>query len=169
MLDTLGIDQPQWAALTSLEERSAFCERVEYPRARAAVVRLSGAAMSVVYGADDLEHYLKQAASVSKEHPVISRCACVRACLIAGRPRAEDGLRAHPPPQYISTKEIDVDAVAKDCRLLMHAISEHIENAGVHSGDATLVQPPQDLAAVTIQKLEAATARSPWRCRSRGP
>ncbi|KAI8147634.1 isoaspartyl dipeptidase-like protein [Fennellomyces sp. T-0311] len=135
MLDRIGVDQPQWRELTSFDEAEAFCDKVGYPVLVRPSYVLSGAAMNTVYSRDNLASYLKEAADVSREHPVVIS-------------------------KYIEdAKEIEMDAVALDGKLIMHVISEHVENAGVHSGDATLVQPPQDLDPETVRKIESATAK----------
>lgn len=129
MLDSIGISQPRWKELTNLENIKSFCEEVGYPCLVRPSYVLSGAAMNVAYSHRDLEGYLSEASAVSKEHPVvISKFIC-------------------------EAKEIDVDAVAKDGILMAMAVSEHVENAGVHSGDATLVTPPQDLNSETLAKI----------------
>ncbi|KTW28469.1 carbamoyl-phosphate synthase, large subunit [Pneumocystis carinii B80] len=133
MLDRIGIDQPLWKELTSIDEASDFCESVTYPVLVRPSYVLSGAAMNTVYSKDDLADYLKQAVDVSKEHPVVIT-------------------------KYIEgAKEIELDAVAKDGKLIIHFITEHVENAGVHSGDATLILPPQDLDPETVHQIEQAT------------
>ncbi|ORY96495.1 isoaspartyl dipeptidase-like protein [Syncephalastrum racemosum] len=135
MCDDIGVDQPFWKELSSYEEAEKFCDNVGYPVLVRPSYVLSGAAMNTVYSKDDLASYLKEAADVSREHPVVIS-------------------------KYIEeAKEIEMDAVARDGKLIMHVISEHVENAGVHSGDATLVQPPQDLDPETVRKIEAATAK----------
>ncbi|KAK0735784.1 hypothetical protein B0T21DRAFT_290282 [Apiosordaria backusii] len=135
MLDRIGVDQPTWKELTSFEEAKAFCNKVTYPVLVRPSYVLSGAAMNTVYSEGDLESYLKQATAVSPEHPVVIT-------------------------KYIeNAKEIEMDAVAKDGKVVGHFISEHVENAGVHSGDATLVLPPQDLEPTTIQRIEDATRK----------
>ncbi|KAK4134338.1 carbamoyl-phosphate synth [Trichocladium antarcticum] len=135
MLDRIGVDQPTWKELTSFAEAKAFCAAVSYPVLVRPSYVLSGAAMNTVYSEDDLESYLQQAADVSPEHPVVIT-------------------------KYIeNAKEIEMDAVAKDGKMVGHFISEHVENAGVHSGDATLILPPQDLEATTIQRIEEATRK----------
>ncbi|KAF8752925.1 Carbamoyl-phosphate [Rhizoctonia solani] len=135
LLDTIGVDQPQWKELTSFDEAFKFCEKVKYPVLVRPSYVLSGAAMNVVSSPDDLASYLTQATAVSRDHPVVIS-------------------------KYIEeAKEIEMDAVARDGKLVMHYISEHIENAGVHSGDATLVLPPQDLDPETIRKIEDATSK----------
>lgn len=135
MLDRIGVDQPAWKELTSVEEAEEFCDKVSYPVLVRPSYVLSGAAMNTVYSKDDLANYLHQAAEVSAEHPVVIT-------------------------KYIeNAKEIEMDAVAKDGKMIMHFISEHVENAGVHSGDATLVVPPQDLSQETIDRIREATAK----------
>ncbi|KAK3307076.1 uncharacterized protein B0T15DRAFT_413945 [Chaetomium strumarium] len=135
MLDRIGVDQPTWKELTSFEDAKAFCQKVSYPVLVRPSYVLSGAAMNTVYSEGDLETYLQQAADVSPEHPVVIT-------------------------KYIeNAKEIEMDAVAKDGKLVGHFISEHVENAGVHSGDATLILPPQDLEKTTIQRIEDATRK----------
>lgn len=131
MLDTIGISQPRWKELTNVENAKWFCEEVGYPCLVRPSYVLSGAAMNVAYSDRDLENYLGEATAVSKTHPVvISKFIC-------------------------EAKEIDVDAVAQDGKLIAMAVSEHVENAGVHSGDATLVTPPQDLNPETLSKIRA--------------
>ncbi|KAL1901872.1 Carbamoyl-phosphate synthase [Sporothrix stenoceras] len=135
MLDRIGVDQPTWKELTSFDEAKEFCEKVSYPVLVRPSYVLSGAAMNTVYSEADLAAYLQQAAEVSREHPVVIT-------------------------KYIeNAKEIEMDAVAKDGKLVGHFISEHVENAGVHSGDATLIQPPQDLERTTIKRIEEATRK----------
>ncbi|KIM31363.1 hypothetical protein M408DRAFT_64583 [Serendipita vermifera MAFF 305830] len=135
LLDRIQVDQPQWKELNSFEEAEQFCEKAGYPVLVRPSYVLSGAAMNVVFSADDLRAYLTQATAVSRDHPVVIT-------------------------KYIEeAKEIEVDAVAKNGKLVMHYISEHIENAGVHSGDATLVLPPQDLDPETVRRIEDATAK----------
>nr|XP_019044546.1 carbamoyl-phosphate synthase, large subunit [Kwoniella bestiolae CBS 10118]OCF23476.1 carbamoyl-phosphate synthase, large subunit [Kwoniella bestiolae CBS 10118] len=135
MLDKIGVDQPLWKELTSFSEAKTFCDKVGYPVLVRPSYVLSGAAMNVVFSEDDLESYLTQATDVSRDHPVVIS-------------------------KYIEeAKEIEMDAVARDGKMVMHYISEHVENAGVHSGDATLILPPQDLDPETIRKIEIATQK----------
>ncbi|KAF1362667.1 aspartate carbamoyltransferase [Lizonia empirigonia] len=135
MLDRIGVDQPAWKELTSIEEATEFCDRVSYPVLVRPSYVLSGAAMNTVYSQHDLANYLNQAADVSKEHPVVIT-------------------------KYIeNAKEIEMDAVARNGNMIGHFISEHVENAGVHSGDATLILPPQDLSPETIRQIEDATRK----------
>lgn len=135
MLDRIGVDQPQWKELTDMKEAHEFCSKVDYPVLVRPSYVLSGAAMNVVYSSNDLDSYLTQAADVSQDHPVVIT-------------------------KYIEeAKEIEMDAIALNGNLIMHYISEHVENAGVHSGDATLVHPPQDLDPETIRRIEVATRK----------
>ncbi|KIP04431.1 hypothetical protein PHLGIDRAFT_109615 [Phlebiopsis gigantea 11061_1 CR5-6] len=135
LLDDIGVDQPKWKELSSFDEAHVFCESVGYPVLVRPSYVLSGAAMNVVFGPDDLSGYLSQATAVSRDHPVVIS-------------------------KYIEgAKEIEMDAVAKDGKMIMHYISEHVENAGVHSGDATLIHPPQDLDPETVRQIEEATAK----------
>ena len=127
MLDNIGVDQPAWKELTSIDEAEAFAEKVSYPVLVRPSYVLSGAAMNTVYSRDDLASYLSQAVEVSPDYPVVIT-------------------------KYIeNAKEIEMDAVAKDGKLIMHVVAEHVENAGVHSGDATLIVPPQDLDPETVK------------------
>ncbi|BGP21771.1 carbamoyl-phosphate synthase / aspartate carbamoyltransferase [Rhodotorula toruloides] len=135
MLDKLGVDQPLWKELSTMEAAHEFCNKVGYPVLVRPSYVLSGAAMNVVYSGDDLDAYLKQAAAVSREYPVVVT-------------------------KYVEeAKEIEMDAVARDGKLVMHYVSEHVENAGVHSGDATLILPPQDLDPETVRRIEEATRK----------
>lgn len=130
VLDSIGVDQPEWAEVSTLEAAKEFANRVSYPVLIRPSYVLSGAAMNVIYEEADLEHKLSAAASVSPEHPVVIT-------------------------KFIdNAQEIDVDAVAHDGKLLVHAISEHVENAGVHSGDATLVLPPFSLYDEDMARLK---------------
>ena len=130
MLDQLGIDQPAWQELTNLEDVKEFINRVGYPVLVRPSYVLSGAAMNVCYDDSELETYLKAAAKVSKEYPVVVS-------------------------QFLqNTKEIEFDAVAQNGEIVEYAISEHIEFAGVHSGDATLVCPAQKIYYATGRKIK---------------
>ncbi|XP_017788767.1 PREDICTED: CAD protein [Habropoda laboriosa] len=130
MLDSIGISQPRWKELTNLKLAIEFCDEVGYPCLVRPSYVLSGAAMNVAHSNHDLESYLKSASEVNKEHPVVISKFILEA------------------------KEIDVDAVAYDGIILCMAVSEHVENAGVHSGDATLVTPPQDINTETLAKIK---------------
>ncbi|KAI0117260.1 carbamoyl-phosphate synth [Daldinia grandis] len=145
MLDEIAVDQPTWKELTSFEDARSFCRKVEYPVLVRPSYVLSGAAMNTVYSEADLALYLQQAAEVSREHPVVIT-------------------------KYIeNAKEIEMDAVAKDGTVVGHFISEHVENAGVHSGDATLILPPQDLEPTTIQRIIEATRKIGAKLNVTGP
>jgi carbamoyl-phosphate synthase large subunit len=135
LLDSLGIDQPQWKELVSLEDARRFAAEVGYPVLVRPSYVLSGAAMNVATSDADLVRHLREAARLSPEHPVVV------SKFIEG------------------AKEIEMDAVACGGKLVAYAISEHIENAGVHSGDATLVLPAQKLYVETIRRIKRATAR----------
>ena len=134
MLDHIGIDQPQWRELTSIEDALEFCEQtIGWPCLVRPSYVLSGAAMNVAFNAEQLREFLGTATEVSPDHPVVVS-------------------------KFISdAKEIEVDAVAAAGELKLLAISEHIENAGVHSGDATIVFPAQDLTDSTVTKISNAT------------
>ncbi|TKG89085.1 carbamoyl-phosphate synthase (glutamine-hydrolyzing) large subunit [Puteibacter caeruleilacunae] len=130
LLDDLGIDQPRWSELTSINDIYDFVDEVGFPVLIRPSYVLSGAAMNVVSNKDQLEHFLNLAANVSKEHPVVVS-------------------------EFIEqAKEIEVDAVAKNGEIVAYAISEHVEFAGVHSGDATIVFPPQKLYVETIRRVK---------------
>ena len=130
ILDTIGVDQPDWAEVTSLDAAKEFANRVGYPILLRPSYVLSGASMNVVWEEATLEHMLSAAAAVSPKHPVVIT-------------------------KFIdNAQEIDVDAVAHKGKLLVHAVSEHVENAGVHSGDATLVLPPFTLGESDMARLK---------------
>ena len=130
MLDELEVDQPRWSQLTTIDEIYKFVDEVGFPVLIRPSYVLSGAAMNVVSNRDQLEHFLHLAAHVSKEHPVVVS-------------------------EFIeNAKEIEVDAVAKDGEIVAYAISEHVEFAGVHSGDATIVFPTQKLYIETIRRVK---------------
>lgn len=121
ILDSIGLDQPAWKELTSVQEAEKFAEQVGYPVLVRPSYVLSGAAMTVIRSKDELKEKLEAASNVSPDHPVVI------SKFIEG------------------AQEIDVDGVASQGKLIVHAVSEHVEQAGVHSGDATLVLPPQGL------------------------
>ena len=130
MLDRLDVDQPRWNQLTTIEDINRFVDEVGFPVLIRPSYVLSGAAMNVVSNKDQLHHFLTLATRVSKEHPVVVS-------------------------EFIeNAKEIEVDAVAKDGEIVAYAISEHVEFAGVHSGDATIVFPPQKLYIETIRRIK---------------
>lgn len=137
MLDQLGIDQPAWQELTSLDDVKEFVKKVGYPVLVRPSYVLSGAAMNVCYDQEELERFLQMASEVSKEYPVVVS-------------------------QFMQeTKEIEFDAVAQNGEIVEYAISEHIEYAGVHSGDATLVFPAQHIYLRRPAKLRKSAARLP--------
>ena len=130
MLDQLGIDQPAWQELTSLDDVKDFVKKVGYPVLVRPSYVLSGAAMNVCYDQEELERFLQMASEVSKEYPVVVS-------------------------QFMQeTKEIEFDAVAQNGEIVEYAISEHIEFAGVHSGDATLVFPAQHIYFATARQIK---------------
>ncbi len=131
LLDSLDVDQPEWKEFSDLDSAKKFAADVGYPVIVRPSYVLSGAAMAVVHSADDLEAFLDQAATVGKDAPVVLS-------------KFEQG-----------AKEIEIDGVAQNGELLLYAIAEHIENAGVHSGDATLVLPPQRLTVETMRRIKA--------------
>ena len=130
MLDQLGIDQPEWSALTSMDDVKAFVERVGFPVLVRPSYVLSGAAMNVCYDYEELERFLQMASEVSKEYPVVIS-------------------------QFMQeTNEVEFDAVAQNGEVVEYAISEHVEFAGVHSGDATMVFPAQQISFATIRQIK---------------
>lgn len=129
LLDELGIDQPEWRELNSLAEAKAFAAKAQYPVVVRPSYVLSGSAMAVASNDAELEKFLTKATTVSREHPIVLS-------------------------KYIeNAKEIEIDAVAANGELIVFAISEHIEYAGVHSGDATLVLPPQFTYIETVRRI----------------
>ncbi|MBU3914224.1 ATP-grasp domain-containing protein, partial [bacterium] len=130
MLDTLGIDQPEWSELTSMEEAKKFVEKVSYPVLIRPSYVLSGAAMGVATSDREMDIFLQKAVKLSVDHPVVIS------------------------KFLANSKEIELDAVANKGEIINFAISEHVENAGVHSGDATLVLPPQRTYLETIRRVK---------------
>ena len=130
MLDRIGVDQPEWSALTSMEDVKTFIDKVGFPVLVRPSYVLSGAAMNVCFNQEELERFLKMAATVSKKHPVVIS------------------------KFMLNTKEIEMDAVAKDGEIIAYAISEHVEFAGVHSGDATIQFPAQKLYVETVRRIK---------------
>lgn len=130
MLNRIGVDQPEWSALTSLEDINAFIAKVGFPVLVRPSYVLSGAAMNVCSNQEELERFLKLAANVSKKHPVVVSRFMEHA------------------------KEVEMDAVARNGEIIAYAISEHIEFAGVHSGDATIQFPPQKLYVETVRRIK---------------
>lgn len=135
LLDSLTLDQPRWKELTSIQNIKAFALEVGYPVLIRPSYVLSGASMSVAFEEEDLDNLLKKASMVSGEFPVVVTKFMNNA------------------------KEIEMDAVAKDGEIIAYAISEHVENAGVHSGDATLVTPPQKLYLETMRMVRKASIK----------
>ncbi len=130
MCDALGIDQPRWKELTSMDDIYKFVDQVGFPVLIRPSYVLSGAAMNVVSNKEELRHFLEMATEVSKQYPVVVT-------------------------EFIeNAKEIEIDAVAKDGEVMLYAISEHVEFAGVHSGDATIVFPAQKLYNETIRRIK---------------
>ena len=130
MLNELGVNQPEWSALTSMDDIDRFVDRVGFPVLVRPSYVLSGAAMNVCSNREELERFLQLAANVSEDHPVVVS-------------------------KFIEhAKEIEMDAVAKDGEIFAYAISEHIEFAGVHSGDATIQFPPQKLYVETVRRIK---------------
>jgi len=130
ILDTLHVDQPEWREFTDLTEASEFADRVGYPVLIRPSYVLSGAAMNVVQSSVQLEAFLEQAAEINKDHPVVIS-------------------------KFITdARELEIDAVASNGEVICSAISEHVENAGVHSGDATMVFPPQRTYLETMRRVK---------------
>ena len=130
MLGRIGVDQPEWSALTSMEDIDKFVEKVGFPVLVRPSYVLSGAAMNVCTSPDQLERFLTMAANVSKKHPVVVS-------------------------QFLeNAKEVEMDAVAQNGEIIAYAISEHVEYAGVHSGDATIQFPPQKLYVETARRIK---------------
>lgn len=130
MCDEIGVDQPRWSELTTMDEIYRFVDEVGFPVLIRPSYVLSGAAMNVVSNRSELEHFLTLATNVSKQHPVVVT-------------------------EFIeNAKEIEIDAVARDGEVLIYAISEHVEFAGVHSGDATMVFPPQKMYVETMRRIK---------------
>lgn len=145
LLDTLEVDQPEWKEFADLGSAETFAASVGYPVIVRPSYVLSGAAMAVVHSAEDLESYLDLATAVSKDAPVVLS-------------KFEQG-----------AKEIELDGVAQDGKLLLYAVAEHIENAGVHSGDATIVLPPQRVTIATLRRLKVIAKKIAEGLRISGP
>uniref|UniRef100_A0A8C7HRU6 Carbamoyl-phosphate synthase 1 n=1 Tax=Oncorhynchus kisutch TaxID=8019 RepID=A0A8C7HRU6_ONCKI len=135
ILDELGVAQAPWKALSSLEDAFAFANKVGYPCLLRPSYVLSGSAMNVAYGEEEMRGFLDEATQVSQEHPVVIT-------------------------KFIrGAREVEVDAVAKMGKVLCHAITEHVEDAGVHSGDATLMLPTQSISQGALEKVKSATRK----------
>ncbi|MDY0082692.1 MAG: carbamoyl-phosphate synthase (glutamine-hydrolyzing) large subunit [Ignavibacteriaceae bacterium] len=145
ILDEIEVDQPEWKEVTKLDDAKVFAQEVGYPVLIRPSYVLSGAAMSIVLTEDELEFYLKKATELNTEHPVVIS-------------------------KFITdAREIEVDAVANEGSLFCYAISEHVENAGVHSGDATLVLPPQRTYLETMRKVKMITKKIAGALKITGP
>ena len=145
MLDRIGVDQPEWSALTSMDDVNAFIERVGFPVLVRPSYVLSGAAMNVCSNQEELERFLLLAANVSKKHPVVIS-------------------------KFMqNTKEVEMDAVARDGEIIAYAISEHIEFAGVHSGDATIQFPAQKLYVETVRRIKKISTQIAKELKISGP
>jgi carbamoyl-phosphate synthase large subunit len=130
ILDSIEVDQPEWTEVTSLKEAKEFANKVKYPVLIRPSYVLSGAAMSIVLTEDELEDYLRKATELNREHPVVIS-------------------------KFITdAREIEIDAVANKGEVFCYAIAEHVENAGVHSGDATIVLPPQRTYLETMRRVK---------------
>ena len=135
MLNRIGVDQPEWSALTTMKDVNTFIDRVGFPVLVRPSYVLSGAAMNVCSNQEELERFLNLAANVSKKHPVVIS-------------------------KFMqNTKEVEMDAVAKNGEIIAYAISEHIEFAGVHSGDATIQFPAQKLYVETVRRIKKISAQ----------
>ncbi|XP_051259878.1 carbamoyl-phosphate synthase [ammonia], mitochondrial [Dicentrarchus labrax] len=135
ILDDLGVAQAPWRALSSLEDAFSFANQVGYPCLLRPSYVLSGSAMNVAYGEEEMKRFLEEATQVSQEHPVVIT-------------------------KFIrGAREVEVDAVAKAGKVLVHAITEHVEDAGVHSGDATLMLPTQTISQGALEKVKIATRK----------
>ncbi|NWG28271.1 MAG: carbamoyl-phosphate synthase (glutamine-hydrolyzing) large subunit [Ignavibacteriaceae bacterium] len=145
ILDSIGVDQPEWREVTTLDDAKQFSQKVSYPVLIRPSYVLSGAAMSIVLTEDELELYLKKATELNKEHPVVIS-------------------------KFITdAREIEVDAVATEGELFCYAIAEHVENAGVHSGDATIVLPPQRTYLETMRRVKMITREIARELKITGP
>eukprot|EP01064_Diplonema_japonicum_P030273 TRINITY_DN5103_c0_g1_i1.p1 TRINITY_DN5103_c0_g1~~TRINITY_DN5103_c0_g1_i1.p1 ORF type:complete len:1852 (+),score=476.78 TRINITY_DN5103_c0_g1_i1:65-5557(+) len=144
LCDEIGVDQPRWSSLTSVSEAAAFCSQIGYPVLLRPSYVLSGSAMNVVWREEDLSTLLEEAAAVSTEHPVVIS------------------------KYHTDSMELDVDVVADQGTLVTWAVSQHLENAGVHSGDATMVLPPL-LKSEDVETVRQATERLAAKLRVSGP
>jgi len=145
MLNRIGVDQPEWSALTTMDDVNAFIQKVGFPVLVRPSYVLSGAAMNVCSNQEELERFLMLAANVSKKHPVVIS-------------------------KFMqNTKEVEMDAVARNGEIIAYAISEHIEFAGVHSGDATIQFPAQKLYVETVRRIKKISARIAQELNISGP
>lgn len=145
MLNRIGVDQPEWSALTSMDDVNAFIDKVGFPVLVRPSYVLSGAAMNVCSNQDELERFLKLAANVSHKHPVVISKFLQHA------------------------KEVEMDAVAREGEIVAYAISEHIEFAGVHSGDATIQFPAQKLYVETVRRIKKISGQIASELKISGP
>ena len=145
MLNRIGVDQPEWSALTSMDDVNAFIDKVGFPVLVRPLYVLSGAAMNVCSNQDELERFLKLAANVSHKHPVVISKFLQHA------------------------KEVEMDAVAREGEIVAYAISEHIEFAGVHSGDATIQFPAQKLYVETVRRIKKISGQIARELKISGP
>ena len=145
MLNRIGVDQPEWSALTSMDDVNAFIDKVGFPVLVRPSYVLSGAAMNVCSNQDELERFLKLAANVSHKHPVVISKFLQHA------------------------KEVEMDAVAREGEIVAYAISEHIEFAGVHSGDATIQFPAQKLYVETVRRIKKISGQIAHELKISGP
>ena len=145
MLNRIGVDQPEWSALTSMDDVNAFIDKVGFPVLVRPSYVLSGAAMNVCSNQDELERFLKLASNVSHKHPVVISKFLQHA------------------------KEVEMDAVAREGEIVAYAISEHIEFAGVHSGDATIQFPAQKLYVETVRRIKKISGQIARELKISGP
>ncbi len=145
MLDKIGVDQPEWRELSSIEDIFEFTEKVGFPVLIRPSYVLSGAAMNVVSNKEELEHFLNLATQVSKQYPVVVS------------------------KFLMDAKEIEMDAVADNGEIIVYAISEHIEFAGVHSGDATIMFPPQKVYVETLRRIKRISRKIAQELQISGP
>ncbi len=145
MLDRIGVDQPEWSALTSMDDVEQFVEQVGFPVLVRPSYVLSGAAMNVCSNKEQLTKFLQLAAEVSPKHPVVIS------------------------KFMLNTKEVEMDAVARDGEIIAYAISEHVEFAGVHSGDATIMFPAQKLYVETVRRIKKISGKIAHELNISGP
>ena len=145
LCDSLGIPQPEWRELTTIEKAKEFAEKEGYPVLVRPSYVLSGQAMAVAFNAQELEHFLGQAASLSREYPVVVS------------------------KFILNAREIEIDAVASRGKIIVMAVNEHVENAGIHSGDATMVLPPQRTYIETVRRMKEIASKLAEKLEISGP
>src|SRR3989344_7439888 len=145
LCDSLGIPQPEWRELTTIEKAKEFAEKEGYPVLVRPSYVLSGQAMAVAFNAQELEHFLGQATSLSKEYPVVVS------------------------KFILNAREIEIDAVASKGKIVVMAVNEHVENAGIHSGDATMVLPPQRTYIETVRRMKEIASKLAEKLEISGP